>query len=38
VAQDENLDVFGGGAAVEQPEPVEHRDRDQIQQWEQQGS
>jgi hypothetical protein len=38
VAQDEKLDVFGGGAAGEQPEPAEHRDRDQIQQWEQHGS
>jgi hypothetical protein len=38
VAHDEKLDVFGGGAAGEQPEPVEHRDRDQIQQWEQHGS
>jgi hypothetical protein len=32
VAQDQNLDVLGGGAAGEQPEPAEHRDRDQIQQ------
>jgi hypothetical protein len=32
VAQDEDLDVLGGGSAGEQPEPAEHRDRDQIQQ------
>jgi len=32
VAQDEDLDVLGSGSAGEQPEPAEHRDRDQIQQ------
>jgi hypothetical protein len=30
VAQDQNLDALGGGAAGEQPEPAGRRDRDQI--------
>jgi hypothetical protein len=38
VAQDQNLDVLGGGAAGKQPEPAEHGDRDQLQQSEQHGS
>ena len=37
VAQDQNLDVLGGGAAGEQPKPAEHRDRDQIRQSKQHG-
>ena len=32
VAQDEDLEVFGGGVAGEQPQPAEHGDRDQVQQ------
>jgi hypothetical protein len=38
VAQDQNLDVLGSGAAGEQPKPAKHRDIDQIQQSEQHGS
>jgi hypothetical protein len=38
VAQDEDLDVLGCGAAGEQPEPAEHRDTDQIQQSKQHGT
>jgi hypothetical protein len=34
MAQDEDLDVPGSGAAGEQPKPAEHRDTDQIQQSE----
>jgi hypothetical protein len=35
MAQDQNLEVFDGGAAGEQSEPAEHRDAHQIQQAEQ---
>jgi hypothetical protein len=37
VAQDQDLDVLGSGAAGEQPQPAEHRDTDQIQQSKQHG-
>jgi hypothetical protein len=32
VAQDQDFDVLGRGAAREQPKPAEHRDTDQTQQ------
>ena len=35
VTQDEDLDIFGGGAAGEQSEPAEQPECDQIQQLEQ---
>jgi len=37
MAQNQYLHVLGRGAAGEQPEPAEHRHRDQIQQSEQHG-
>jgi len=35
VAEDQGFEVLGRGAAGEQPEPAEHRAREQIQQSEQ---
>jgi hypothetical protein len=35
VAQDQDLDILGGGGSGEQSEPAEYRDRDQIQRSEQ---
>jgi hypothetical protein len=38
MAQDQNLQILGGSAASEQPEPAEDCDTEQIQQSEQHGS